>query len=69
VTTTLTPKKNQKGIGAQHWAAKMTAAKVRQARKSYATGRYTIADLARKYEITPPSMGQIIHRRTWRHVA
>lgn len=54
--------------GAKHHATKMTAAKVRQARKSYATGKWTIAQLAAKYEITWPSMKAILTGRTWKHL-
>lgn len=63
-----TPKKKYKPFGAGHHASKMTTAKVRQARKSYATGKWTIAALARKYEITNPSMASILRGKTWKHV-
>lgn len=62
-------------VGAKHHAAKMTAAKVRQARKSYevrdryGNRKWTIAALARKYGVTAPSMRAILDRRTWKHVA
>jgi hypothetical protein len=55
--------------GAKHHNAKMTAAKVRQARKSYDTGKWTISDLARKYGISHQTMWSIVHRKTWAHVA
>lgn len=55
--------------GAKHHAAKMTAAKVRQARKSYDTGKWTIARLAEKYDLSWTAMNLIIQRETWKHVS
>jgi len=55
--------------GVKHHAAKMTAAKVRQARKSYATGNWTIVALADKYGITRQSMDAILRHKTWKSVA
>jgi uncharacterized protein YjcR len=54
--------------GAKHHAARLTTAKVRQARKSYATGKYTIAALAKKYEVAPQTMHAVLTYRTWKHV-
>ncbi len=60
--------------GTRHHSAKMTPAKVRQARKSYDVRlknghrKWTIAALARKYGISSPSMADILARRTWAHV-
>lgn len=68
MTKILNPKPNQKGVGARHHSAKMTTAKVRQARKSYATGKWTQTALARKYGISTQSMSQILRRDTWKHV-
>jgi len=56
-------------LGVKHHAAKMTTAKVKQARKSYDTGKWTISGLARKYEISHQAMWSIIRRKTWSHVA
>lgn len=55
--------------GAKHHAAKMTTVKVRAARKSYATGKWTLAALAEKYGVRPQTMHAIIQRRTWKNVA
>lgn len=54
--------------GAKHHAAKLTAAKVKQARKSYATGKWTISALAEKYGVRNQTMWAIIRERTWKHV-
>lgn len=55
-------------IGAKHHAAKLNAAKVRQARKSHATGKWTIAALAEKYGVAHQTMHAAIHGQTWKHV-
>jgi hypothetical protein len=62
--------------GTKHHAAKMTPAKVRQARKSYQvidkkTGKrkWTITKLAHKYGIAHQTMYAILTFRTWKHVA
>jgi uncharacterized protein YjcR len=55
--------------GAKHHAAKMTTAKVRAARKAYATGKWTYARLAEKYGVRPQTMHAIVTRKTWRDVA
>lgn len=55
--------------GIKHHSAKLTTAQVRQARKSHATGKWTISGLARKYGVTHQSMHAIIHRKTWKHIA
>jgi hypothetical protein len=55
--------------GAKHHSAKMTTVKVRAARKSFATGKWTNVALAEKYGIAPQSMHAILHRRTWKHVS
>ncbi len=63
--------------GAKHHAAKMTVAKVRQARKLYEsqardkdTGRrkWTMTSLAEKYGVAHQTMHAILSRKTWKHV-
>ena len=54
--------------GAKHHNAKMTPAKVRAARKAYATGDWSISALARKYGLSHQSMGSLLKGETWRHV-
>ncbi|WP_432112755.1 hypothetical protein [Streptomyces sp. S1] len=55
--------------GAKHHAAKMTVAKVRQARKYFDSDRMTVAALAAKYGLTWSAMNQIVRRQTWKHVS
>lgn len=59
----------QAGRGTRHHAAKMTNAKVRQARKSYATGKWTIAALAAKYDVSWGTMSALLKNETWKHVS
>ncbi|HSE46446.1 MAG TPA: hypothetical protein VLA89_14060 [Gemmatimonadales bacterium] len=60
--------------GNKHPKAKMTTAKVRQARKSYEVRdkdgkrKWTLASLAAKYGVTAQTMHAIIHRKSWSHV-
>lgn len=58
-----------KNSGTRHHAAKLNNAKVRQARKSYATGKWTISALAQKYGVSVPSMSDVLKFRTWKHVS
>lgn len=61
--------------GTKHHSAKMTTAKVRQARKSYAvtdangSRKWTITALADKYGISYQAMWLILNNRTWKHVS
>ncbi|MFD4474597.1 helix-turn-helix domain-containing protein [Streptomyces sp. NPDC058471] len=55
--------------GVKHHNAKMTVAKVRQARKSYATGKWSIRRLAEKYGVSHQAMWSVVQRKTWQHVA
>lgn len=55
--------------GAKHHAAKMTTAKVRQARKYFDSGRMTVAALAEKYGISWSSMNSIVQRKSWKSVS
>lgn len=62
-------------VGTKHHSAKMTPAKVRQARKSWevrdkhGNRKWTISGLARKYGVSHPSMRAILDRKTWAHVS
>lgn len=55
--------------GAKHHNAKLTAAKVRQARKSYATGKWTYQRLAEKYGVSRQAIEHAITRKTWAHLS
>lgn len=55
--------------GVKHHNAKMTAATVRQARKSYATGKWSIRRLAAKYGVSHQAMWSIVQHKTWVQVS
>jgi hypothetical protein len=54
--------------GERHYAAKLTAAIVRDCRARAAAGEQTTA-LAAEYGVTHHVMSKAINRKTWRHVA
>ena len=54
--------------GAKHHFAKLTPQQVRQARKSFATGKRTVADIARRYGVSYQCMYSAIHRKSWAHL-
>lgn len=61
--------------GSKHHAAKLTAAKVRQARKSYEVRdsngkrKWSIQALADKYGVTWSTMHNALNGVTWKHVS
>lgn len=48
--------------------AKLTAAKVIDIRTRYAAGGVTMKQLAIHFNVTRPLIGQIVRRKTWRHL-
>ncbi len=54
--------------GETHHNAKMTVQTVKEARRAYATGDFTITALADKYRISHQSMSAILHGKTWKNV-
>lgn len=60
-------KKRHRAIsGEKHYLAKLNILKVRKIREEYSTGNFTQRDLASKYKISQPSIGDIINNKTWR---
>lgn len=57
--------------GSKHHNAKLTPAKVRQARKTWAegSGKKNIKQLAEKYGVANQTMWAALHRKTWVHVS
>lgn len=53
--------------GEQHYNAKLTADDVRQIRY-LATTSMKIVDIARMFTMSPAHIGNIVHRRTWKHI-
>lgn len=54
--------------GASHRMAKLTNRTVAAARRMRARGE-RVSALARRYRVTPSTMGVALRRKTWRHVA
>lgn len=55
--------------GERNPMAKLTADKVREIRQKYATGKYTLLDLAQEYHCkSQGSLSAIINRKKWRHI-
>ena len=55
--------------GSRHGAAKLTERDVREIRRRYGKGRETFAALATAFNVSPQTIGGIVHRRSWQHVA
>jgi hypothetical protein len=62
-------RKNRHGApkGAKHYAAKLTAAGVRDARKRFKQGE-TLTALAIEYQVSTSTLGEAVHRYTWKSV-
>lgn len=54
--------------GEKHPKAKVTAREVRDMRDLYATGEYTMRDLAEMYGLSLSPVRRILRRKTWKHV-
>jgi hypothetical protein len=54
--------------GTKHHAAKLNPQKVRRIRARFAKGKTTVAQLARDYDVTGPTITAVVTGRTWRHV-
>jgi hypothetical protein len=53
--------------GEENHVAKLTAEKVREIRRRWEGGE-SIASLAREFNVTPQSLGAVVHKRSWKHV-
>jgi hypothetical protein len=56
-------------MGMTHGCAKLTEDNVREIRSLYATGNFTLAELGLRFGVTLQSIGYIVLRKTWRHIA
>jgi hypothetical protein len=61
--------KGRQTRGEQIIFAKLTEARVREARRLFATGTHTLADLAERYGVVPATVRRAVEGETWRHVA
>jgi len=55
--------------GRKNHLAKLTAENVREIRATHASGAAARRLLADKFGVSRRTISQIVHRRTWRHVA
>lgn len=55
-------------VGEAHPLARMTEAKVKEMRAKYERGEGTYLSLSIEYDIAYSTVGNIIRRRTWRHI-
>jgi hypothetical protein len=55
--------------GSNHWKAKLTEEKVREAKREHASGGVTIANLARRYGVSRGLLSRILSGHRWQHVA
>lgn len=55
--------------GSKHGMSKLTEQDVRDMRTMYATGDYYIKDIAKHYKMNGGQVGEIIKRRSWKHVS
>ena len=63
------PQVDIRARGSRHGAAKLTERDVREIRRRYGKGRETFAALATAFNVSPQTIGGIVHRRSWQHVA
>jgi hypothetical protein len=62
------PPTDLRARGSRHGAAKLSEADVREIRRRYAKGRETFAALAAAFNVSPQTIGGIVHLRSWQHV-
>ena len=55
--------------GESHCCAKLTEDDVREIRRLYATGNYTLKELALRFGITFSTVSRIVLEKIWKHVA
>lgn len=59
--------KGRNSKGEKHTSAKLTENDVRQIRSEYASGVSGVS-LAKRYKICTPTISNIIHRKSWKHI-
>ncbi|MGN6757145.1 MAG: HNH endonuclease [Thermomicrobiales bacterium] len=55
--------------GNRLWMAKLNAEQVRDIRRLYASGEWTYQQLAKRFNVTYPTIAAIVRRHSWQHVA
>jgi hypothetical protein len=64
----ISPFYNGGQVGEKNHSAILTANDVRRIRKIYATGRYTLKQIARQYDVHLDTISKAINRVTWSHL-
>lgn len=54
--------------GEKFWSAKLTIEQVREIRELYATGEWSMSELAREFNVAIGTVHPLIRRRTWKSV-
>ena len=60
--------KGRHAHGITNGMAKFSVDQVKEIRQLYATGNYTLRQLASRFDVDPMTVSAIVHRRTWKHV-
>lgn len=60
--------KNRQAKGELHGMHKLTEAQVKEIHQLYQTGNYTQKELADQFHVVKSVIGDIIHKKIWRHV-
>lgn len=54
--------------GEKHPGSKLTKEKVIEIRIKYATGKYSLANLSKQYNVCFQNIGLIVNRKSWKHI-
>ena len=62
------PPADLRARGSRHGGAKLTEDAVREIRRCYFEKGHTFDALAEAFDVSPQTIGLVVHRKTWRHV-
>lgn len=60
--------RDNKSRGINHYMSKVTPAEVVSIRHDYDSGKKSLSELAREYQVTAANIQAIVTRKTWRHI-
>lgn len=55
-------------MGENHWLSKLNPQKVKQIRKYYSGNIYTQIELCKMYSLSPCTINNVVHFKSWKHV-
>lgn len=61
-------RRERKGVGIKNGLSKLTPNSVKEIRKKYINENITYVELAREFNVAPPTIRCVIKRLTWKHV-